>query len=205
MMPPAAAAATLDAALERALSGLQTDVPESLLVDDHGAQALITVPGDPLASFLQVMSWALLAAGVVLLVAVLGRSLVARLESRAGEGADSDPAPDEGPASGPAAPPEAALGAASRGDFGEALRLLLGEVLPLFYTGRGDGWPAAWTSRQCLGRVSPQEPARADLAQLVAVVERHHFGGRPAGPADWECWAGRLASLRPTPPTAARS
>jgi hypothetical protein len=180
-------ATEIAAATERALAGLQTEL-DPVTPEVGAAPTPLAVDTSPVAAFLDVLVWVLVAAGVVVLVTMAVQSLARR---RTGEAADEAPEEPGPRAEAAVRPPEAATRAAARGDFGEALRLLLGEVLPRFYRGRGDGWPEAWTSRQCLRHVPRAEPARADLADLVATVERHHFGGRPATAVDWERWRER--------------
>jgi len=184
-------AAEIAAATERALRGLQTGIEPVPAADAQPAlDGAVATGAGTLAMFLQVFAWILAAAAAVLLV-VLALQMLQRRQRRPAAGAAEESDGPGSPDADATAPPASALAAAARGDHGEALRLLLAEVLPRFYRGRGRGWPAAWTSRQCLRQVPAAEPGRADLAALVAAVERHHFGGEPATAEDWDRWRRR--------------
>ncbi len=193
--PPSAA--EIAAATERALAGLQTELAPPSAAVPARPQAALAVDAAPLADFLQLLTWLLVAVAAVLLVTMVVQSVRARRAGRTGPSPASGPADRDDPAARELTAPEAARAAAARGDFGEALRLLLGEVLGRFGRRAGGGWPEAWTSRQCLRRIPAGEPGREPLAGLVAAVERHHFGGRPASAADWEHWRQRAEGLAP--------
>ena len=187
----------LETALARALDGKQTRIEP---VDPSGLLApAVLVSAAPLATFMRLFTYLLLAAGLVLLVTIIVQRIHSgrgtRPTSTAGE--DAAAAAADTPGHGRDSVPEAAARAAARGEYGEALRLLLGEVLLRFYRGKGPGWPESWTSRQCLRRLADPGSSRADLAELVATVERHHFGGLPAVVSDWEHWRRLAPGLRP--------
>ncbi len=197
------AAAEIAAATERALAGLQTELDPVGSAPSPTPGAALTMDAAPLGDVLQLLTWLLVAVAVVLLATMTVHGVLARRAGR-DSGAQA-PAPDRPERSDQldAAPP-AAVRAADRGDFGEALRLLLGEVLGRFGRRAGGGWPEAWTSRQCLRRIPASDPGREPLAGLVAAVERHHFGGRSASAADWEHWRQRAGGLAPATGAGAR-
>jgi hypothetical protein len=148
----------------------------------------------PSAGFFQLLTWLVVIAAAAVVITVIAQSIVdrRRRHGTATEPADAD---DEAAAKVAYTVPQSAADAAARGDFAEALRLLLRDALPRFYRGKAGQWPIAWTSRTCLRRIPAGEPARTELADLIAAVERHHFGGRPVGAADWDAWRVRAERL----------
>lgn len=82
--------------------------------------------------------------------------------------------------------------------FGEAIHALgLGVLGELERRARGPAAPASLTSREVLRHAAlPSAEAGADLAFLVAAVERAHFGGRSAGPEDWAACSAHYGRLR---------
>lgn len=185
----------LDEAVDRALAGMQTEItplPERSMSEPR------SVSVGSLGGFFELLTWLVVVAAVAVVITVVVQRVADRKRRRR--------TPTEGEredvlASAPVAYviPESAAAAAARGDYAEALRLLLRDALPRFYRGSAGAWPPSWTSRSCLRRVPADEPARPELAALVAAVEQHHFGGRPVHAADWDSWRVRAPRLLVTP------
>jgi len=75
---------------------------------------------------------------------------------------------------------------AARGDWAEAIHLLLLASVDNLKRRLGQSVPAALTSRELLGQIALPDAGRAAFADLVSAVELSHFGGKPAGPALYE-------------------
>ena len=73
---------------------------------------------------------------------------------------------------------------AAEGRFADAIHVLLLRALRDVARARGE-FARGITSREVVGRVD-DGAARAALAELVAAVERHEFGARELGAADFE-------------------
>jgi hypothetical protein len=75
---------------------------------------------------------------------------------------------------------------AARGLYTEALRVLWATAVLRLAARARLAVPGAWTGREILGRL-PASPAEAQaLRALTLAVEAGLFGGRPAGPGDFE-------------------
>jgi hypothetical protein len=77
-------------------------------------------------------------------------------------------------------PPGVADALAAEGRWGEAMHALLVSVLEREISPTP---PRSFTSREVISRVPA--PARGPFGELVRRVEIVHFGGAPAGEADW--------------------
>jgi hypothetical protein len=132
-------------------------------------------------------------AGVLRAVAWIGVGIAGLLvvgwlvRERAFRGAGPSGAPAT-PAPAPAAPgtrlDPAALAAAGR--YAEAIRALLIDLLER----PGAAVPAAWTSREALGRHRWPAAAQPPRARHVEAVERRRFGGAPADEGAYRACAG---------------
>lgn len=130
-----------------------------------------------------VLFWAVVVLAVALLVAAIVRSWRGRRE----------PAPRRETVRAQSVPsPEAATEAmqdyerlAAAGEFAAALRALLQHAFAA-WTARGGSLPVHATGREVLRLVRRKVVATEPLAQLVAAVERVHFGGRPADRAQYD-------------------
>ncbi len=130
-----------------------------------------------------VLLWVVVGLAVLLLVAAVARSWRGRREPAkllAKVRATSKPQ-DEPPAE--PVPDHERLAAA--GEFGAAVHALLLHAFAA-WTARRGLLPAHATGRAALGLVRHKAAAVEPLAQLVAAVERVHFGGRPADRAQYE-------------------
>lgn len=98
--------------------------------------------------------------------------------------------PAPGPLAAAPAPFVAPLGAAdalaAQGRFTEAVHVLLLDTLRTLAGRTGAVIPPALTSREILGKIPLEPPAREPLASLVLAVETSVFGGRPAERADFD-------------------
>ncbi|MBL9076892.1 MAG: DUF4129 domain-containing protein [Planctomycetes bacterium] len=140
-------------------------------------------PGLPIPPIVaQILLWTIVALAIALLVASIVRGLggsatAARAPSptkpaaRPAAVAGNPPEPDA------ALPDHARLAAA--GDFAGAVRAVLQAAFAAWVQ-RGGPLPRAATAREVLRLVRNRRLADAPLAQLVAAVERAHFGGRGA-------------------------
>lgn len=91
---------------------------------------------------------------------------------------------------------------AAEGRFADAIHVLLLRALRDVARARGE-FARGVTSREAVARVD-DEAARAALAGLVAAVERHEFGARDLGAADFESARAAAAVVRERLPPAAR-
>ena len=67
---------------------------------------------------------------------------------------------------------------AADGRYADAIHAMLLRALALSAGRLELTWPHSLTSREIMGSASLTEPARANLDDLIARVEIHHFGGR---------------------------
>lgn len=77
-------------------------------------------------------------------------------------------------------------GLAQQGRLDEAVHLLLLGAIAELRRRLEPGLPESLTSREVLRRLELSGPARDAFAALVQAVERTLFGGRPAGPDDYD-------------------
>jgi hypothetical protein len=130
----------------------------------------------------QLLLWGALAAVVVLL-------LVHLMRHRGMLVGGGDPTVDDAPTGTTGAAQSAAMigllgqadELAARGDWTEAIHLLLLASVDNLKRRLGQNVPAALTSRELLAHVSLPDGGRTAFADLVNAVEFSHFGGKPAG------------------------
>ncbi|MBL8727299.1 MAG: hypothetical protein JNM25_02635 [Planctomycetes bacterium] len=133
--------------------------------------------------FAVTLLWLGVPLAAVLLIAAIARSWRGRREpATVAARVRAAPVPDPGPAPEPL-PDHERLAAA--GEFGAAVHALLQRAFAAWMAQRG-GLPPHATGRAALGLVRKQAATTEPLAQLVAAVERVHFGGRPADRAQYE-------------------
>jgi hypothetical protein len=141
----------------------------------------------PMTSFAQVLLWI-----VVALIVGLSAFWIAReLGGYAGDAPAS--ADDDGGARARDGPErrvvERPLGDADelamRGQYGEAIHVLLLRTLQELAARLPERLPPSLTSREILGRVRMPDDARAALGVLVAQAEVSHFGGRTPDAGDF--------------------
>ncbi len=92
-------------------------------------------------------------------------------------------------------PLESARAAALRGDFREAIHLLLLGTFQEIRASLGYQDHPSWTSREIQGRAPLPAGAKIPLGNLVDLVERSHFGAREIGEAEYQRaveWHGEL-------------
>jgi len=145
------------------------------------------VPG-PLGSVAQLLLWALTAVGIGLVVFLIARELTgyAGDASASDDGEDGDALARDGP---DRAVIERPLGDADelarRGQYGEAIHVLLLRTLQELARRLPERLPPSLTSREILGRVRMPDEARRALSVLVSAAEVSHFGGAAPGEADF--------------------
>ena len=154
--------------------------PERPPIDSSGLSGI--------GSVAQMLLWGALAAFVVLLLVHLMRHRGILVG-----GGDGDVADTAADATGGTTGSAAMIGLlgradelAARGDWAEAIHLLLLASVDNLKRRLGQSVPAALTSRELLGQVALPDTGRAAFADLVGAVELSHFGGKPAGPALYE-------------------
>lgn len=132
----------------------------------------------------RVLLWILAVVAALLLVVAVARRLP-DLQARASRpsGAAEVQAAEPG-----APPPDTPLVEIDRlaraGAYTEAIHGLLSHSLTALRSRTGSLAPSL-TSREIVGGMELPPPARAALAEITSAVEVSHFGGRPAGPAEY--------------------
>ena len=138
------------------------------------------------APILKIVFWCGVALGAALLLWVIVRDLPFARRWRARRnavGAPADWRPDGGAA-------RALLAEADRlaqaGRFEEAIHLLLFRSIEDIAAKRPGAVRAALTSRDIVAAAPLSDAGRRAFGLITETVERHHFGGRPAGPDDFD-------------------
>ncbi|MHA1536069.1 MAG: DUF4129 domain-containing protein [Alphaproteobacteria bacterium] len=139
----------------------------------------------------QIILWGLvvLAGGLLVYFIIREYAGYRRRPRRARDGASADGA-IQGPAE-PAAPEDLLAEAdrlAARGEFAEAVHLILIHSLRRLEAGGTRALGASLTAREIVSRAGLQSQARGWFAHIVGASERVHFGGRDAdAPAYAKC------------------
>jgi len=92
----------------------------------------------------------------------------------------------------------AATELARQGRFGEAMHLILLQALIAVRQAPGEEIADSLTSREILRNSRLSNPARAALREIVARVERSHFGHYPASPDDYAACRDALSEFMRT-------
>lgn len=141
-----------------------------------------------LARLLQFLLWGVVAVGAVLTVVALARELWR--PSDQAELADPELDPARRAAAADAAIIQRPLGDADelarRGEYAEAIHVLLLRTLQELARSASVRVERSHTSREILARVPLRSDAREALFDLITAVELTHFGDEPAGAADYE-------------------
>lgn len=199
----APAAATDEAAIERARAAVLTSDYQTTLPDQGAAarrdpgMAGATRDSDanawrapeaagPLGSLISLLMWGCVIVGIALTAFWLARDLLKFTE-------DVELPPDESGRSDAAAtaaiidrPLGDADELARRGEYAEAIHTLLLRTLHELVRGAAVSVERSHTSREILARVPVLADAREALAGLIAAVELTHFGDASATAADYE-------------------
>jgi hypothetical protein len=160
----------------------QPAAPRRRLELDHGGQG-----AGALGSIAQLLLWAIMAVVVALgafwLASEMGGFTSDAVGSRRAERPDAPlDAPDRAVVERPLGDADELAG---RGQFGEAIHVLLLRTLHELARRLPERLPPSLTSREILARVRIPGDARDALAALVGAVEISHFGGMTPDQADF--------------------
>lgn len=144
----------------------------------------------------QILGWALLVGGGVVLVVLLAWLVSQLFEGLGKRRARPRGSEDEGGDEGDAAREDPWLGGAPRdrdldrllqaGDYGAAVHLLLLRAVRRLIRHGGRRIPVGRTSREVLATAGLETTSRESLRELVLAVERYLFGGRRLAREDYE-------------------